>query len=83
MAGPHDRDWAGAGFTKPGPGSDPGYQAGYALGQADALAGTTTIFDGPAASLNDGYINGHQQMTEHLAHKASGRELPACEPEPG
>jgi hypothetical protein len=74
MAGPHDRDWAGAGFTKPGPEADPGYRARYALGKAEAFAGMTTIFDGPATSFTDGYFNGHRDMREHLARQASARE---------
>jgi len=60
MAGPHDRDWAGAGFTKPGPEADTGYQAGYTLGNAEAFAGTTTIFDGPARSLIERRPCGHR-----------------------
>jgi hypothetical protein len=52
MAGPHDRDWAGPGFTKPGPESNACYQAGYALGKADAFAGMTTISDGPCYVLH-------------------------------
>jgi hypothetical protein len=38
-ADPHKHDWAGPGFTKPGPESDACYQTGYTLGKADALAG--------------------------------------------
>ncbi len=77
MAGSYDRDWAGAGFTKPGPESDAGYQAGYALGKAEAVAGITTTSDGPATSFTDGYINGHREMQEQLAREASGREAEA------
>jgi hypothetical protein len=73
MAGPHDRDWAGAGFTKPGPEPDPGYRVGYAFGKADAFAGMTTIFDGPTTPFTDGYVNGHD-MRKDLAREASGRE---------
>jgi hypothetical protein len=32
-ADPHEHDWAGPGFTKPGPEPDVGYQAGYARGK--------------------------------------------------
>ena len=53
MAGSHDRDWAGAGYTTPGPQADPGYQAGYTPGKAEAFAGMTTIFHGPATSLTE------------------------------
>jgi hypothetical protein len=76
-ADPHERDWAGPGFTKPGPESDVGYQAGYAPGRAEAVAGMTTAFDGPATSITDGYVNGHRQMSEHLAREANGREAEA------
>jgi hypothetical protein len=51
MAGPHDRNWAGAGCTKPGPEADPGYRAGYTPGKVEAFACMTRIFDGPATSL--------------------------------
>jgi hypothetical protein len=77
MVGPPDREWAGAGFTKPGPESDAGYRTGYALGQAEAFAGITTIFDAPATSFTDGYINGHRDMRDHLAREADGREAKA------
>jgi hypothetical protein len=77
MADPHDRDWAGAGFTRPGPEADVGYRAGYTLGTAEALAGTTTIIDGPATSFTDGYLNGHRDMRERLAREASAREVEA------
>jgi hypothetical protein len=80
---PHKAGWAGPGFTRPGTESDVGYRFGYALGQAEAFAGMTTIFDGPATSFTDGYINGHRQMTEHLVRAASGGELPKCEAEQG
>jgi hypothetical protein len=43
--------WAGRGFTRPGPEPDAGDQAGYASGDAEARAGTTSICDGSAASL--------------------------------
>jgi len=76
-ADPHERDWAGPGFTKPGPESDVGYQAGYVLGRVEAAAGMTTAFDGPATSITDGYVNGHRQMSEHLAREANGREAEA------
>jgi hypothetical protein len=74
MADPHKHDWAGPGFTKPGPESDAGYQAGYALGRVEAAAGMTTAFDGPATSFTEGYVNGHRQMSEHRAREADGRE---------
>lgn len=74
MTGLHDRDWAGAGFTQPGPESDPGYRAGYALGKAEAFAGMRTIFDDAPTSFIDGYIN---DTREHLARGASGREAEA------
>jgi hypothetical protein len=73
-ADPHNHDWAGPGFIKPGPESNVGYQAGYALGRVEACAGMTTIFPGPTTTFTDGYINGHRQMTEHLAREANGRE---------
>jgi hypothetical protein len=76
-ADPHEHDWAGPGFTKPGPESDAGSRAGYVLGKAEAFAGMATIFDGPATSFTDGYINGHRQMTEHLAREASSRKAEA------
>jgi hypothetical protein len=50
-ADPHERDWAGPGFTKPGPEPDTGYQAGYASGDAEARVGMVTICDASAASL--------------------------------
>jgi hypothetical protein len=77
MTGPYGRDWAGVGFTKPGPGSDPGYRAGYALGNAEAFAGMTTVFDCPATSFTDGYINGYHDMRKHLVRGASDREAEA------
>jgi hypothetical protein len=75
-ADPHTHDWAGRGFTRQGPGSDVDvdYQAGYASGKAEALAGMTTIFGGPVTPFTDGYINSHRQMTEHLGPRpAAGR----------
>jgi hypothetical protein len=77
MTGPHDWDWAGAGFTQPGPESDPGYRAGYALGKAEAFAGMTTIFDNPATHFTDGYAHGHRDTRDYLAREASGREAEA------
>jgi hypothetical protein len=50
-ADPHEHDWAGRGFTKPGPECDAGYQAGYAPGDAEVRAGMVTICDGSTASL--------------------------------
>ena len=50
-ADPHEHDWAGPGFTKPGPEPDAGHQARYAPGDAEARAGMVTIFDGSAGSL--------------------------------
>jgi len=50
-ADPHEHDWAGPGFTKPGPEPDTGQQARYAPADADELADTTTISDGPTAPL--------------------------------
>jgi hypothetical protein len=50
-ADPHEHDWAGPGFTKPGPEPGVGHQAGYAPGKAEALACTTTVSDGPTTSL--------------------------------
>ena len=73
-AGPDEHDWAGPGFTKPGPEPDTGQQAGYASGRAGAAAGVTAAFDGPATSITDGYVNGHRQMSEHLAREANGWE---------
>jgi hypothetical protein len=73
-ADPHNHDWAGPGFTKPGPESNAGYQAGYALGKAEAVAGTTTTFPGLTTTFTHGYINGHHHMTELLARAANGRE---------
>jgi hypothetical protein len=46
-----EADWAGRGFTKPGPEPDVGYRAGYAPADAEARAGMVTISDGSAASL--------------------------------
>jgi hypothetical protein len=77
MADQHDRDWAGAGFTRPGPEADVGYRAGYTHGTAEALAGMTRIFDGSATSFTDGYMNGHRDMRERLAREASAREAEA------
>ena len=77
MTGPHDRAWAGAGFTKPGPESDPGYRAGYALGKAEAFAGMTPIFDDPATPFSDGYVNGQRDTRDYLSREASGREAEA------
>jgi hypothetical protein len=67
MADPHDRDWAGAGYTQPGPEADPGYRAGYTPGKTEAFAGITTILDGPATSLT-----GH-------CHAASGARQSGAE----
>jgi hypothetical protein len=75
MADPHKYDWAGPGFTRPGPEPDTGYQAGYAPGRVEAAEGMTTASDGPATSITDGYVNGHRQMPEHLAREANGREV--------
>jgi hypothetical protein len=50
-ADPHEHDWAGPGFTKPGPEPDAGHRAGYAPGKAEALADMITISDGLATSL--------------------------------
>jgi hypothetical protein len=73
-ADPREHDWAGPGFTKPGPEPDTGQQAGYAPMRVEAAKGMTTAFEGPATSITDGYVNGHRQMSEHLAHEANGRE---------
>jgi hypothetical protein len=73
-ADPHEHDWAGPGFTKPGPEPDTGQQAGYAPGRVEAAEGMTTAFDGPATSITDGCVNGHRQMSEHLAREANGWE---------
>jgi hypothetical protein len=73
-AGPHEHNWAGPGFTKPGPEPDTGQQAGYAPGRAEAAEGMTTAFDGPATSITDGYVSGHRQISEHLAREANGRQ---------
>jgi hypothetical protein len=77
MADPNNYDWAGPGFTRPGPESDVGYQAGYALGRVEAAAGMTATFDGPATSFMGGYVNGHRQMSEHLAREANRGEAEA------
>jgi hypothetical protein len=42
---PHEHDWAGPGFTKPGPEPDVGYHTGYARGKAEAVASMTPIAD--------------------------------------
>ena len=76
-ADPHERNWAGPGFPKPGPEPDTGQQAGYALGRVEATEGMTTAFDGPATSITDGCVKGHRQMSEHLAREANGREAEA------
>jgi hypothetical protein len=78
-ADPHEHDWAGPGFTRPGPEPDLGYQTGYPRGKAEAVAGMTTIFDEPATSFTDGHINGHCQMTEDLAREASSQEAEAVD----
>jgi hypothetical protein len=63
------------------PGRDPRRTSatgpGTRFGTAEALAGTTTIFDGPATSFSDGYINGHRDMRERLAREASAGEAEA------
>jgi hypothetical protein len=51
VADPHEHDWAGPGFTKPGPECDVGYQAGYAPEDTETHAGMVTISDGSAAAL--------------------------------
>ena len=76
-ADPHEYNWAGPGFTKPGPKPDTGQQDGYEPGRAEAAAGMTTALDGPATSITDGYVDGHRQMSEHLAREANGREAEA------
>jgi hypothetical protein len=48
---PHERDWAGPGFTRPGPEPNAGYQASYPPGKTEALAGRATSLDGPATSF--------------------------------
>ena len=50
-ADPHEHDWAGPGFTKPGPEPDTGHRAGHAPGNPEARADVTTLSDGPATSL--------------------------------
>jgi hypothetical protein len=77
VADPYEHDWAGPGFTKPGPEPDTGQQAGYAPRRAGAAEGMTAAFDGPATSMTDGYVNSHRQMSEHLAREANGREAEA------
>jgi hypothetical protein len=52
-ADPHEHDWAGPGFTKPGPEPDIGYQTGYARGKAAAVAGRTTVADPPLGGLDE------------------------------
>jgi hypothetical protein len=37
----------------------------------------TTAFDGPATSITKCYVNGHRQMSKHLAREANGREAEA------
>ena len=44
-ADPHEHDWAGPGFTKPGPEPDVGYHTGYARRKAEGVAGMTTVAD--------------------------------------
>jgi len=51
VAGLREHDWAGPGFTKPGPGPDVGPQTRCTSGKAKAPARVTTLFDGPARSL--------------------------------
>ena len=50
-ADPHEHDWAGPGFTKPGPEPDTGHRAGHAPGNPEARADVITLSDGPATSL--------------------------------
>ena len=50
-ADPHEHDWAGPRFTRPGPECDAAYRAGYAPGDAEPRARMVTICDGSAASL--------------------------------
>jgi hypothetical protein len=45
--------------------------------RVEAAKGMTTAFEGPATSITDGYVNGHRQMSEHLAREANGREAEA------
>jgi hypothetical protein len=51
VADPHEHDWAGPGFTRPGPVPAAGPQTRCAPGKAKAPAGMATISDGPATSL--------------------------------
>jgi hypothetical protein len=48
IADPHKYDWAGPGFTGPGPEPNVGCQASYPPGKPEALADRATSFDGPA-----------------------------------
>jgi hypothetical protein len=50
-ADPHEHDWAGPGFTKPGPEPDTGQQARNTPADTDELADTPTISDDPTAPL--------------------------------
>jgi hypothetical protein len=76
-ADPHEDDWAGPGFTKPGPEPDTSQQAGYAPRRVEAAEGMTTTLDGPATSITDDYVNGHRQISEHLAREVNGWEAEA------
>ena len=50
-ADPHERDWAGPGFTRPGPEPDVGHHTGYARGKAEGVGGMTTVADLPLGGL--------------------------------
>jgi hypothetical protein len=49
--GPHEHNWAGPGFTKPGPLPDAGPHTRCAPGNAKAPARVTTLSDGPARRI--------------------------------
>jgi hypothetical protein len=52
-ADPHEHDWAGPSFTKPGPEPDVGYWTGYASGKAEAIEGMTSVADPPLGGLDE------------------------------
>ena len=53
VADPHEHDWAGPGFTKPGPELNAEHQASYPPEKTEALADRATSFDGPATHFTE------------------------------
>ena len=75
MAGPHACDWAGAGYTTPGPEAHPSHWAGCTLGKTGAFAGMTTNSSGAATSFTGGYF-ARRQAPHHLALARAGIRHP-------